>query len=723
MAGNWKIAKSRLLLLGGIMVVTWALITTVCFAAGPDSSCFVPPIAAGLGADGPYPVVEDTFSNPLWKVGHVHLFHPGGLTSPAPVIFFCHKYGIAEPEEYSSLIRHLVSRGNVVVFAPTRRITFTRNQIYKYKIFFEGYTEAVKRFGQFIDTTRIGFLGHGFGGGAVPSLMHRALTECHWGSAGAFMYVMAPWYTYNIDPRDFQDFPGDVKVAVQTFDDDNLNDPRIGQDIYNSIAVPASEKTFLIVYGDHRGNCALHANDNVPQSSGSFFGEDDALDYYGVYRVVDALAAYSFQKDTVARDVIFSRGKAQECFMGLWPDSVPLRRMIAVRDPAPYFEKRFYFNRWNSPRNPRLGMTRHKTRKLFFSYYRNAWATYGRFIGGNAKRIFKEEDFEDTLPNPIFTGYGADSTFSWIHDSLPNPRSPELRIHLFRPAQARGPSPAIILLHGYIGQEWNQFESLISHVVSRGYAVMYPTYPFFPRADNEKSVMEKLASINDGIDTLGLLFGKYIDTTRVGFFGQSFGAGALPSVAYRTLTHKKWGNAGACLFITAPWYSFGITPQQLKAFPAHANLIMQIYDDDRINDHQIAVDLFNAFGTPLERKRFYTVFSDSSGGYVMNANHFVPYGVKNINGEQNYLDYYGVYKLFDALADYSFNNNEAGSKIAFGNGSKEQLFMGVWPDGRPLKPMEVTTVPQARHTEMQYMYAVDNRLNPNRNVNAPEKIE
>jgi hypothetical protein len=721
MSEKWKMSKSTLSLLTGILIIASALSKTFCFAAGPDSLCLVPAIVSGLGAKGSYDVVEETFENPLWKLGHVHLFRPKGLSSPAPVIFFSHKYGATEPDEYSSLIRHLVSRGNVVVFAPTRRISFTRKQIHKYHIFFEGYTEAVKRFRQYMDTTRIGFLGHGFGGGAVPSLMHRALTEFHWGAKGAFMYVMAPWYTYSVDPRDFQSFPDNVKVVVQTFDDDNLNDPRIAEDIYRSIAAPASEKIFLIVYSDRRGACALRADDNAPQSSGSFFGEDDAIDYYGIYRVADALCAISFLKDTSAREVVFPRRDAQECFMGLWPDSVPVRRMIAVRNPAPYLEKKFYFNGWDSPLNPRLGMTRYKTRKLFFSYYRNAWASYARFIAGNAKRIFKEEDFEDTLPNPIFSGYGADSIFSMVHDSLPNPRSPELNIHFFRPAQAGVPTPAVILLHGYIGQNWNQFESLISHIVSKGYAVIYPTYPFFPRADNEKNVLAKHTSINDAIDTVGSLFGKYIDTTRVGFFGQSFGAGALPAVAYRTLTQKNWGNHGAFMFITAPWYSFGITPQQLKNFPAHVNMIMQIYFDDRINDHQIAVDLFNAFGTTLDHKRFYTVYGDSLGGYIMNANHFVPYGIKNINGEQNYLDYYGIYKLFDALADYSFNKNEAGGKLVFGNGSQEQLFMGVWPNRTPCKPMEVSTAPKARHTETKYMYAVDNRLNPNRATNSAGK--
>jgi hypothetical protein len=242
--------------------------------------------------------------------------------------------------------------------------------------------------------------------------------------------------------------------------------------------------------------------------------------------------------------------------------------------------------------------------------------------------------------------------------------------------------------------------------------VVYPTYSFFPRADNTTKVLEKYDMINAGINRAIELYKTSMDTSHIGFFGQSFGAGAIPSVAYRMIADKKWGLGGAFIFLSAPWYIYAISQENLQHFPDQVNCIVQVYDDDHINDQQIAVDLFTTIGITEAQKRYYTVYSDSSHGYIMHANHFVAYGVKNINGEQNLLDYYGIYKVFDALADYSFTGSATGRAIALGSGTKKQLYMGTWSNGRPVRPMTVTNQPKAFYTELQYMFSFDNKLNP-----------
>lgn len=685
--------------------------------AQADSSCFLPIVAEGPGSEMPYGTLHDSFESPLWKHERVHVFHPQSDTplGKRPVIFLSHKFGATEPEEYLSFIKHIVGKGYVVVFSPTRRVTFTRKEIRKYKISFEGYSEAVKRFSSIIDTTRIGFIGHGFGGGAAPALMLRAMRQCGWGASGAFMYIMAPWYVYSIDQRGLETFPSSVKVAVQIFADDKINDPRIAADLFKSIGVPLTEKVFLAVASDRHWKCDLRADDNTPLTGDVVQMDDNPLVYYGIFRTFDGLAAYTFGNDSAAKSVVFPKGKSMPCFMGAWRDSIQVSPMIATRDPSPYLKKGSYFNRWKSPRNPRVEVSVfRKVRVLMRGYYRNAWRSYLRFIGRNIERYFDENEFADTLPNPIETGYGSPGKFRTIADTFPNPIDPKLNVYVFRPREAGVPSPAIFFLHGYIGQNPEEFEALINHIVGKGYLVVYPTYTFFPRADNTKTVLEKYDMINAGIDRAIALDKSYMDTAHIGFFGQSFGAGALPSAAYRMVAEKKWGSGGAFLFASAPWYVYAITRENLKHFPDQVNCVVQIYNEDHINDHEIAVDLFDSIGIPPQRKKFYTVYSDSSNGYVMHANHFVAYGVKNINGEQNLLDYFGVYKLFDALADYSFTGNTAGRAIALGSGTKEQLYMGTWSDGRQVKSMTVTNQPKAYYTEMQYMYSFDNKLNPSR---------
>jgi hypothetical protein len=56
----------------------------------------------------------------------------------------------------------------------------------------------------------------------------------------------------------------------------------------------------------------------------------------------------------------------------------------------------------------------------------------------------------------------------------------------------------------------------------------------------------------------------------------------------------------------------------------------------------------------------------------------------------NALDYYGTWKLFDALTDAAFNGKNR--EYALGN-TPQQRFMGVWSDGVPVKELKVTNKP------------------------------
>jgi hypothetical protein len=51
----------------------------------------------------------------------------------------------------------------------------------------------------------------------------------------------------------------------------------------------------------------------------------------------------------------------------------------------------------------------------------------------------------------------------------------------------------------------------------------------------------------------------------------------------------------------------------------------------------------------------------------------------------NALDYYGTWKLFDALRDAAFDGKNR--DLALGDGPA-QLAMGNWSDGTPVKPLK-----------------------------------
>jgi hypothetical protein len=56
----------------------------------------------------------------------------------------------------------------------------------------------------------------------------------------------------------------------------------------------------------------------------------------------------------------------------------------------------------------------------------------------------------------------------------------------------------------------------------------------------------------------------------------------------------------------------------------------------------------------------------------------------------NALDYYGTWKLFDALCDAAFTGKHR--EYALGN-TPQQRFMGLWSDGTPVKELIVTDKP------------------------------
>lgn len=689
------------------------LLAAVCPRAEED--CGITPIDSGYGAPGPHGIVRDTFVNPAYDRSVVYVFRPHGVKGRLPVIFFAHDFGSPDPEEYAGLISHLVGRGLVVVFPPVPPITFTRDQLLKQSTVYVGFEEACRRYGDSIDTTRIGFVGHGFGGGAVPSVARALIAGKGWGTEGAFLYIMAPWYTYWIDQRQMRTFPGHVKMIVQVFEGSDRNSPLIALDIFRTVGIPESEKEFLVMYGDSRGSCRLRANHLTPLSRAGFGGEDNALDTYGIHRMIDALADYAFDGSAVGKAVALGAGKAHECYMGTWSDGIPVRRMVATDQPEPYLNRGIHLNPWMSVRNPRVEVTRfRKARKLFVRHRAKKVGALAKQGKKRVKAALDEEASAEVMENPIAGGYGANGPMAMTVDSFASPLNEGAWVHVFRPAESKGRSPTVFLFHGYSANHPADLGHLIEHLVSRGMAVVFSPYSILPVADGEETVGRKHDMIYAGMVEAVKRSGRHLDTSRIGFFGQSFGAGAIPRIAYRCITGNGWGAAGAFIFMAAPWYTYGITREQYASFPKHVKMIVQIYDDDRTNDHQIAVDVFKSIGIPSAGKDFVTVYSDSLGDYVMSANHFVPYGRHNINGEENLLDYYGVFKLTDALADYAFTGNEEARKTALGNGSPAQRFMGEWEDGRPVRPMEVTDEPRAYHSQLEYLFAWDNPINPRR---------
>jgi hypothetical protein len=311
----------------------------------------------------------------------------------------------------------------------------------------------------------------------------------------------------------------------------------------------------------------------------------------------------------------------------------------------------------------------------------------------------------DPLPQAS-SGYGADGRYAVDEQSFSNPEDPTQRVYVYAPVDGT-PAPTVFFSHAFGARDPALYGATIRHLVSRGYAVVYPQYPTRNTAEAADSRYDVLwTGFTEAVKRYPLL----LDTSRVGFFGHSFGAGATPRMMLNGIA-AGWGTAGKAMFVMAPWYSLRLSDADLAGFDPGVKLSMMVYDDDRVNDHEMAIEVYHHIAIPDSGKAFFKIDSDSEQDCSLVADHTLP--TEAVNGGLDGLDYWNWYHM-DALLDYSFTGSEAARQIALGGGSAEQVFWGKWYTGRDYKPAEVSQDPLPSKPSDEYEFPCDSSANPRR---------
>ena len=252
------------------------------------------------GNDGPYPVVMTQLADQDYPDQPILVFQPQGATGKRPVIFFAHGYGPNHWQAYADLIRHVVSLGNILVYAPYP-MGVAGNAI-RYEVLWSGFTTAADRFADEMDLTRVGFVGHSFGGGATPVLAYQGLVVNGWGKNGALMLLLAPWYAFETPDIRLQHLPANLVQVAEIYDQDTTNDHRMAIDLYQHLAPQAGQYFFLGQSGTLDG-CAMVADHSTPGSNPSLL-----LKRLVVFRVFDAASALAFDQAPDAAAALSSMG-------------------------------------------------------------------------------------------------------------------------------------------------------------------------------------------------------------------------------------------------------------------------------------------------------------------------------------------------------------------------------------------------------------------------------
>jgi hypothetical protein len=301
----------------------------------------IPKPTTGYGSDGTYTVATQSFTNPNFLGQDIVIYYPSGITSPVPTIFYSHAFGGNNPNNISGFLNYVAKKGYAVVFVPYQTIGVTISD--RYNNLLNGFTKAANDYPSIIDTTKVGFVGHSFGGGASFANAYHCFTALNWGQLGRFIFSMGQWYTYNISQTELQSFPSDVKLLTIVYEEDVTNDHRMANDIFNTINIAQSEKDYLRVKSDTIGGY-IYTADHVVPNNNAF----DALDYYAYYRLFDAMCDYAFNGSLAGKDVALGNGNANQI-------SMPSGMQNLIHSEAPTFanSQNTYQFPCSSTENPR----------------------------------------------------------------------------------------------------------------------------------------------------------------------------------------------------------------------------------------------------------------------------------------------------------------------------------------------------------------------------------
>lgn len=303
---------------------------------------------------------------------------------------------------------------------------------------------------------------------------------------------------------------------------------------------------------------------------------------------------------------------------------------------------------------------------------------------------------DPNYPKPT-SGYGADGTHTVGIVSFPNPHYPSKDIEIYYPSDILTKVPTIFYSHAFGGNNSANISGMLQFVAKKGYAIVYVPYQTVG-----VTVSERYDNLLSGFRKAARDYPSIIDTTMVGFLGHSFGGGASFGNAYKCFTENNWGQNGRFIYALAQWYTFNISQAELNAFPSNTKLLTEVFDDDEINDHRMAIDIFMNNNIPSTEKDFILLKSDTINGYTYFADHNVPNNASAFDA----LDYFAYYRLLDALCDYTFYGNLGGKDVALGNGSIAQVTM---PAG--LDNLVQTDNPLVVYPESKYLFPCSDNQN------------
>lgn len=333
-----------------------------------------------------------------------------------------------------------------------------------------------------------------------------------------------------------------------------------------------------------------------------------------------------------------------------------------------------------------------------------------------------------TPPGQPATGPGgADYVHSRVTSHTTGERAEDVTIFWPEQPVPSGPLPVVVFTHGWGAVKPEHYGAWIHHLVRRGAIVLYPRYQADLREKPTAFTANAVAGVRRGLDWLAK--NKSLpqpDLARLATVGHSAGGVLAANLAV----------ALPAAGLAAPKAVFCVEPAvierdgkplvplaDLASIPSATLLLTLSGEQDELVGDTGARRIYEAAtAIPATQKDWLELRSDDHGVPALVATHRAPAAplpgyempqrrepkgflrkrmaekakerlaerglVLDASSQEppvtDALDYYGTWKLFDALCDAAFKGQNR--DVALGGGAR-QLDMGRWSDGTPVKPL------------------------------------
>jgi hypothetical protein len=304
----------------GAVLLGVGLLAVASCAPGPPQ-----PTPPALGSNSPCGRTNVQLTNPANPANPIYVAYPTGAAatpnmggtcgdSARPVVFLVHGYLASFNWVYEGVIDHFTRTGNIVVMGTYA--TDLANVQGSANGALQALTAAVPQLER-EDLSNVGLIGHSLGGGMLPWVTQQVVAQ-GWGTEGLWLFSLAPYQGIGSGTITL---PAHTRAVVEAYDQDTLVNRSVGVDLFRRMSMPNSQKDHVTVRSSTHGSGTLTAQHTSPNS---VISPDDAVKFYGIYRIGDILESCALRGQNCTTDM---------STMGNWPDGTPALTSVVSDNP------------------------------------------------------------------------------------------------------------------------------------------------------------------------------------------------------------------------------------------------------------------------------------------------------------------------------------------------------------------------------------------------------